>query len=244
MKSPGFLTKSPDSRDFVKKSWNVQKNHTSKTITKNTKNSQLTCFLCISLFTKSPDFSRNPQIFHKSLDSWEFVNKSGDFIQIVKCTEKSLFKTVTKNTKKYHLKFGRNKFAPNQKVLATPMSLSRKIGEPRGVRGARTLSLMLLATFCQMPPWVVGSYRPRVTLSGTFHKQITHDKSGYRTMRGSSQSYQSYLSMQVSLEWTVSDLRWAISDLEGPLKSELRLSGLRCRHLSTRLAISDLWWAL
>ena len=54
-----------------------------------------------------------------------------------------------------------------------------------GVLGARTQVLMLWATFCQMPPWVVGSYSPnyagdlgwegpKATPSGTFHKQITH----------------------------------------------------------------------
>ena len=75
--------------------------------------------------------------------------------------------------------------------------------------------------FCRMPPWVVGSYRPKtrgrlrpecpkVTISGAFHEQITHAKAGYKTNRGSSQNHASLS----SLECTVSYLRRIISDLE------------------------------
>ena len=62
---------------------------------------------------------------------------------------------------------------------------------------------------------------PKVTILGTFQKQITHAKAGYKTKRGSCQNYASLF----SLEWTILFPAWVISYLEWA--SQVRIVPLR-----------------
>ena len=98
-----------------------------------------------------------------------------------------------------------------------------------------------------MPSCIVGSYRrrhtgdpaPKVTILVTFHKQITHNKAGYRTKRGLSQNYASLSTLEIGVNRVGSDM--VISDLEWAFQVRVvPLVGLRCIHLSTRFAISGL----
>ena len=81
------------------------------------------------------------------------------------------------------------------------------MGEPKGVGRAHTAypTLGAAGSFfdeCLLASWWASTgestwgSRPKMTISAAFHKQITHDKAGYRTKRGLSQNYASLSTLE------------------------------------------------
>ena len=108
-------------------------------------------------------------------------------------------------------------------------------GEPRRVGGTRDhpCCMGLLFVECLLLLWAptgrrhvedFGWVSPIVSISGAFHKQITHAKAGYRTKSGSSKNYASLSSLEWPVSypiWVISDLEWAFQVRIGPLRPKM-----------------------